>query len=49
VVGSIAYSLPPACGVVVVGGISYQQCGGVWYAPRYQGADVVYVVVNDPR
>jgi hypothetical protein len=49
VVGSIAYSLPPACGAVVVGGITYQQCGGVWYAPRYQGADVVYVVVDDPR
>jgi hypothetical protein len=33
---------------VVVGGITYEECGGVWYAPRYSGNDVVYVVVDSP-
>jgi hypothetical protein len=47
-IGSIAYSLPGGCGTVVVDGIAYRECGGVWYVPRYQGSQVVYVVVNAP-
>jgi hypothetical protein len=49
VVGSIVYSLPPACSMVVVNGISYQNCGGTWYQPQYMGTQVSYVVVNPPR
>ena len=49
VVGSIAYSLPSACSNVVIGGLTYQDCDGVWYAPQYSGTDVVYVVIDDPR
>jgi hypothetical protein len=49
VIGSVVYALPSACGVYTVGGIAYQECGGVWYAPRYQGSNVVYVVIDDPR
>ena len=49
VVGSIVYSLPPSCAVYSYGGMTYQDCGGVWYAPQYQGSNVVYVVVDDPR
>jgi hypothetical protein len=49
VVGSIVYSLPPACSMVVVNGISYQNCGSTWYQPQYMGTQVSYVVVNPPR
>jgi hypothetical protein len=49
VVGSIVYSLPPACSMAVVGGITYQNCGGTWYQPQYMGTQVSYVVVNPPR
>jgi hypothetical protein len=48
-IGSIAYSLPPACSSVIIGGLTYRDCSGVWYAPRYSGSDVVYVDVGDPR
>jgi hypothetical protein len=47
-IGSIAYSLPPACSAVVVGGMTYQQCGGTWYQPQYAGTQITYVVVNPP-
>jgi len=33
---------------VVVGGVSYSQCGSTWYQPTYSGGDVTYVVVNPP-
>jgi len=45
----VAYSLPPSCTVVVVGGISYQQCGSTWYEPQFAGTSVSYVVVSPPR
>jgi hypothetical protein len=48
VVGSIVYSVPPSCSTVIVNGISYSQCGSTWYAPRYSGTTVEYVVVNPP-
>jgi hypothetical protein len=48
-IGSIVHSLPPSCTVIVVGGISYQQCGSTWYQPQFAGSSVTYVVVNAPR
>jgi hypothetical protein len=48
-IGSIAYALPPSCTTVVVGGMSYQQCGSTWYEPRFSGTSVSYVVVSPPR
>jgi hypothetical protein len=48
VVGSIVYSLPPACSAVVVNGLTYQSCGGTWYQPQYVGTQVSYVVVTPP-
>ncbi len=33
---------------VVVGGVTYSQCGSAWYQPTYSGGDVTYVVVNPP-
>ena len=48
-IGSIAYSLPPSCTMVMVNSLSYQQCGGTWYQAEYVGTQVTYVVVNPPR
>jgi hypothetical protein len=47
-IGSVVYSLPPSCVITVVNGVSYQQCGGVWYAPQFEGSTVSYVVVSPP-
>jgi hypothetical protein len=48
-IGSVAYSLPAACSVVVVNGISYQHCGSTWYEPQFAGTSVSYVVVGSPQ
>jgi hypothetical protein len=48
-IGSIVSALPPACSAVVVGGLTYQNCGGTWYQPQYTGTQVTYVVVNPPQ
>nr|WP_242470903.1 hypothetical protein [Thiocystis violacea] len=47
-IGAIVSSLPPGCRTVVVHGASYRQCGGNYYAPRYEGSSVVYEVVPPP-
>ena len=49
IVGSVTTSLPPACQVIVINGIGYQQCGSTWYQPQYVGSSVQYVVVTQPR
>jgi len=33
---------------VVVGGITYYQCGSAWYVRAYSGGDVAYTMVNPP-
>src|SRR5262245_55315141 len=43
-VGSIVAAPPPNCVPVNYGGVIYQQCGGVWYAPQAGQ----YIVVNPP-
>ncbi len=48
VVGAIVSTLPPSCRTLIVDGISYHRCDGVYYEPSYRGTDVVYVVVDDP-
>jgi len=48
-VGTVVHSIPPSCSAVVVGNVTYQQCGSTWYQPRYAGSQVTYVVVNPPR
>ena len=48
-VGSVVYSLPPSCSTTVVGGVTYQECGGSYYQPQYSGSQVNYVVVEPPR
>lgn len=49
VVGSMTTTLPPACSVVIVNGVTYQQCGSTWYQPQYVGSSVQYVVVAPVR
>ncbi len=49
VVTAATYSaLPCTPTSVVVGGVTYMQCGTTWYQPTYAGADVTYVVVKAP-
>ena len=48
VVGAIVNSLPPNCTTLVVNGLAYQNCGGTYYQPQYQGNSVSYVVVVHP-
>ena len=48
-IGTRVASLPPACSNVSVNGRVYYHCGGAYYQPVYDGPDVVYVVVEDPR
>jgi hypothetical protein len=49
IVGSVTTTLPPACTIVIVNGLSYQQCGSTWYQPQYVGSSVQYVVVAPIR
>ena len=48
-IGAVVTALPAGSTSVRVNGVYYQQCGTVWYAPRYSGPNVTYVVVNAPR
>jgi hypothetical protein len=47
-VGAMVSTLPPSCNTVVVDGVTYQNCGGTYYAPRYDGPNVVYEVISPP-
>jgi hypothetical protein len=47
-VGAVVASLPPQCSTVMMGAVTYQNCGGTYYQPRYEGTTVQYVVVNPP-
>ncbi|MDG4551566.1 MAG: hypothetical protein P9F19_05680 [Candidatus Contendobacter sp.] len=47
-VGAIVSSLPTNCTTIVAEGVTYQNCGGTYYAPRYDGPNVVYEVVSPP-
>jgi hypothetical protein len=48
-IGSMVNTLPPACTVVAVNGLTYQQCGSTWYQPQFVGGNTTYVVVAAPR
>jgi len=48
-VGTIAATLPPSCHQVRVNGRIYHDCSGTWYEPRYNGPELVYVVVENPH
>jgi hypothetical protein len=46
--GEIVNTLPSDCREVGVGGGTYMLCGASWYAPRFSGNQLVYVVVPPP-
>lgn len=48
VTGARYSSLPPACSPYPYSGLTYYSCGGYYYAPQYEGDNVVYVVVDRP-
>lgn len=48
-VGTAIASVPADCVTVVVKGVSYRDCNGNWFEPRYDGHTVVYVAVADPK
>jgi hypothetical protein len=41
-------ALPCTHTTVVVGGVTYYQCGSTWYQPAYAANGVTYVIVNPP-
>jgi hypothetical protein len=43
-IGTMVPSLPPGCASTVIGGVSYFQCGGVYYRAGFQGNNIVYIV-----
>ncbi|KAB2924426.1 MAG: hypothetical protein F9K25_17660 [Candidatus Contendobacter sp.] len=47
-VGAVVSTLPSNCTTIVADGITYQNCGGTYYAPSYDGPNVVYEVVSPP-
>jgi hypothetical protein len=49
VAGSVVTVLPSGCVPVVIGNISYEQCGTAWFKPQYTGTTVQYIVVNAPQ
>jgi hypothetical protein len=46
--GTVVVTLPPVCTSVTVGGVLYQNCGGVYYRPEFHGTQLVYAVVRIP-
>jgi hypothetical protein len=47
-IGTVVQALPAGCKSVVVGGVNYSDCGGVFYKAAFQGNNLVYVVVPSP-
>jgi hypothetical protein len=47
-IGSIVNTLPASCRTVMVGGLTYHQCGSTWYQPQFVGTTTSYVVVVAP-
>jgi hypothetical protein len=47
-IGTVVQALPGGCASVVVSGVSYSDCGGVFYKAAFQGNNLVDVVVEKP-
>jgi len=45
-IGTRVTVLPAGCTTVITRGVTYHHCGGVYYEPYYEGATVVYIVVE---
>ena len=43
-IGTTVPYLPPGCNSMVINGVNYFNCGGVYYRAGFQGNSVVYIV-----
>ena len=43
-IGTTVPYLPPGCNSMVISGVNYFNCGGVYYRAGFQGNNVVYIV-----
>jgi hypothetical protein len=43
-IGTMVPNLPSGCNSMVIGGVNYFNCGGVYYRAGFQGNNVVYIV-----
>lgn len=43
-IGTMVPNLPPGCNSMVIGGVNYFNCGGVFYRAGFQGNNIVYIV-----
>lgn len=43
-IGTIVPNLPSGCSSVVIGGVEYFNCAGVYYRAGFQGNNIVYIV-----
>ena len=43
-VGTIVPNLPPGCQSIVISGVNYFNCNGVYYRAGFQGNNIVYIV-----
>ena len=47
-VETVVSTLPADCREIGVAGTTYMLCGSTWYAPKFSGNQIVYVVVAPP-
>jgi hypothetical protein len=47
-IGTIVQVLPAGCTSVVANGVTYSNCGSVYYQTAFQSNNVVYIVVDRP-
>ena len=43
-VGTIVPNLPPGCQSIVISGVNYFNCNGIYYRAGFQGNNIVYIV-----
>ena len=43
-IGTVVPNLPSGCNSIVVGGVNYFNCAGVYYRAGFQGNNIVYIV-----
>jgi hypothetical protein len=43
-IGTIVPNLPPGCQSIVISGVNYFNCNGIYYRAGFQGNNIVYIV-----
>ena len=43
-IGATVPYLPPGCGSMVINGVNFFNCGGIYYRAGFQGNSIVYIV-----